>query len=330
MAGQIFLPLVFGFFTLGTMATRFESTELRMPGIQPEKGDQYLCRAIKLDAEKEHYIIGFQPHADMHTAHHMLVYGCASPGSSDEVWNCGEMSTGEKVPQFRSGSVCSSGSHIVYAWARDAPEFKLPEGVGFKVGGSSDIQYLVVQVHYMHPMDHPDYSGLTLQSTTQRMPKSAGVLLMVTGGMIKANSKENFETACLVDENVEIHPFAFRTHTHQRGKVVSGYLVRNGQWSLIGKKNPMLPQMFYPVADSDLVVRKDDILAARCTMTNDEDHPIYIGSTNEDEMCNFYMMYWANDDKILKDNTCFSPGPPQYFWDKEGGLKNIPADASSL
>lgn len=70
------------------------------------------------------------------------------------------------------------------------------------------------------------------------MPKTAGVLLMVTGGVIKANTKgqldvslegralsyrkhiflEKFETACLVDENVKIHPFAFRTHTHQLGK----------------------------------------------------------------------------------------------------------------
>lgn len=37
---------------------------------------------------------------------------------------------------------------IIYAWARDAPKLELPEGVGFKVGGDSPIQYLVLQVHY--------------------------------------------------------------------------------------------------------------------------------------------------------------------------------------
>lgn len=39
---------------------------------------------------------------------------------------------------------------IIYAWARDAPKLELPEGVGFKVGESSPIKYLVLQVHYGH------------------------------------------------------------------------------------------------------------------------------------------------------------------------------------
>lgn len=37
---------------------------------------------------------------------------------------------------------------VIYAWARDAPKLVLPEGVAFKVGGSSPIQYIVLQVHY--------------------------------------------------------------------------------------------------------------------------------------------------------------------------------------
>jgi len=330
MAGPLLLVVSSLLYSTLALATRYESTELRMPGVQPLKGEQYLCRTIKLDSEKEHYIVGFIPHADMHTAHHILLYGCSLPGSGDDVWDCGEMSTKEKAPQYRAGPVCATGSHIVYAWARDAPQFKLPDGVGFKTGGSSEIQYLVMQVHYMHPMEQPDYSGITLQSTTNRMPKTAGVLLMVTGGVIRANSKENFETACLVDENVKIHPFAFRTHTHQLGRVVSGYVLKDGRWTLIGKKNPQLPQMFYPVADPDITIKQNDIVAARCTMVNEEDHDVYIGATNDDEMCNFYMMYWAEDGKILKDNTCFSPGPPNYYWQKEGGLQNIPdKDAST-
>lgn len=41
-------------------------------------------------------------------------------------------------------------AQIIYAWARDAPKLELPEGVGFKVGKSAPIQYLVLQVHYAH------------------------------------------------------------------------------------------------------------------------------------------------------------------------------------
>ena len=50
---------------------------------------------------------------------------------------------------FETAPVCGNPeSEIVYAWGRDAPELDLPPGVGFKVGGDTDIKYLVLQVHY--------------------------------------------------------------------------------------------------------------------------------------------------------------------------------------
>lgn len=63
------------------------------------------------------------------------------------------------------------------------------------------------------------------------------------------------ETACEINERKTIYPFAYRTHTHSLGKVVSGYRVRtdeNGddQWSFLGKRDPLTPQMFYPVANT--------------------------------------------------------------------------------
>jgi hypothetical protein len=49
---------------------------------------------------------------------------------------------------------------------------------------------------------------------------------------------------------------------------VSGWRVRDkNTWKLIGKKDPQLPQMFYPVAN-EMVIKKGDIVAARCTMVN--------------------------------------------------------------
>ena len=55
-------------------------------------------------------------------------------------------------------------------------------------------------------------------------------------------------------------------------------------------------------------------------------------SRNEDEMCNFYIMYWTKG-AVLDQKTCFSLGPPLYYWSRSGlnSLKNIPdAEASSL
>lgn len=56
---------------------------------------------------------------------------------------------------------------------------------------------------------------------------------------------EKFESACLNEEPITIHPFAYRTHTHKLGKLVSGYKMngRTHQWQLIGKGNPQLPQV---------------------------------------------------------------------------------------
>ena len=51
-------------------------------------------------------------------------------------------------------------------------------------------------------------------------PKAAGVLLMGTGGRIKANSVEHMDSACKLSEDKVIHPFAFRTHTHALGKTL--------------------------------------------------------------------------------------------------------------
>ena len=38
-----------------------------------------------------------------------------------------------------------------------------------------------------------------------------------------------------------------------------------------GKKDPQLPQMFYPVADPSLTLTRGDTVAARCTMVNHRD-----------------------------------------------------------
>ncbi|CAH2050049.1 unnamed protein product, partial [Iphiclides podalirius] len=308
-----------------------------MPNVWPHKDELYLCTPIRISPKANFNIVGFEPKASMHTAHHMLIYGCAAPGSNGSVWSCGEMQNNDQDRVYPSANPCRSGSQIVYAWARDAPSLTLPKDVGFLVGGKSPIKYLVLQVHYMHkfPKGTTDDSGVYLKYTKRRMPRQAGVILLGTGGYIPPNSVEHMETACTLDEDKVIHPFAFRTHTHSLGKVVSGFAVRRSErgdsWSLIGKKDPQLPQMFYPVADSTPLA-KGDVLAARCTMENNQGRHVKIGSTNNDEMCNFYLMYWVEKDAPLKKKYCFTDGPPYYYWENAPeGFNLIPdREASTL
>lgn len=109
-----------------------------------------------------------------------------------------------------------------------------------------------------------------------RLSKQAGVLLLGTDGIIPPMRVEHLETLCPIDENKVIYPFAFRVHTHELGKVVSGYRIRNKQWTLLGRRDPLKPQMFYPINNTEPIL-EGDILAARCTMSSDRETPTRIG-----------------------------------------------------
>ena len=283
--------------------------------------------------------VGFTPRADMGTAHHMLLFGCEAPGQREELFSCGEM--GRVLQGTKQAAPCARGQQIIYAWARNAPKLELPRDVGFKVGGpGGDIKYLVLQVHYASVDKIPDTgdtSGVVLSYTDQPQRKRAGVYFVGTGGIIAPSTTTYMEAACSLNTNLDIHPFAFRTHTHALGRVVSGWKVtRNMEWSLIGKADPQLPQMFYPVEDKEMILRKGDTIAARCTMVSYRDRITVVGATAEDEMCNFYMMYWVEGKEKLKNERCQSLGPPLYAWDRSrlllgGGLSNVPdTEASSL
>ena len=115
------------------------------------------------------------------------------------------------------------------------------------------------------------------------------------------------EILCPMNHRRELHPFAFRTHTHALGRVVSGFLKsdQSDEWREIGKMDPQRPQMFYPVKDKEMVIRHGDHLAARCTLVNDRNDFVAMGATSRDEMCNFYVMYYT-EQKETEFHGCWS------------------------
>ena len=83
------------------------------------------------------------------------------------------------------------------------------------------MKYLVLQVHYAstdYIEPQGDDSGVFLQYTELEQPKTAGVLLLGTGGSAPAHTTTYFETACQIQDSRAVHPFAFRTHTHSLGR----------------------------------------------------------------------------------------------------------------
>ncbi|KAM6226528.1 peptidyl-glycine alpha-amidating monooxygenase isoform 11-T13 [Spheniscus humboldti] len=287
--------------------------DIRMPGVMPKQSDTYLCMSVPLPVDDEAYVVDFKPHASMDTVHHMLLFGCNEPSSTENYWDCDE-------------GTCKDKSNILYAWARNAPPTRLPKGVGFRVGGETGGRFFVLQVHYgdisAFRDKHKDCSGVTLHLTHQKQPLIAGMYLMMSVNTVIPPGEKvvDADIACHY-KRFPMHLFAYRVHTHRLGKVVSGYRVRNGQWTLIGRQSPQLPQAFYPV-ERPVDVSYDDILAARCVFSGEgRTTETHIGGTADDEMCNFYIMYYMEAKHAVSYMTCTQNANPEMF-------RNIPQEAN--
>ncbi|XP_044302822.1 peptidyl-glycine alpha-amidating monooxygenase isoform X5 [Varanus komodoensis] len=287
--------------------------DIRMPGVTPKQSDTYLCMSLRLPVEEEAYVVDFKPHASMDTVHHMLLFGCNNPASDEDYWDC-------------DAGTCIDTSNILYAWARNAPPTRLPKGVGFKVGGDNGSKYFVLQVHYgdisAFKDNHKDCSGVTLHLTNQKQPMIAGMYLMMSMDTVIPPGEKvvNADIACHY-KMYPMHLFAYRVHTHHLGKVVSGYRVRDGQWTLIGRQSPQLPQAFYPV-ENPVEIKYGDALAARCVFTGEgRSSKTYIGGTASDEMCNFYIMYYMEAKHAVSYMTCTQNINPEMF-------RSIPQEAN--
>ena len=223
---------------------------------------------------------------------------------------------------YEDGPVCAPGlkSTILFGWALDAPAVEMPPQVGFKIGGDSGIDYLVLQVHYgdtkvfRSSPTITDNSGIILETIAgpdHGITKLAGIYLLLSYGYVKEGiSKHRIE--CQLQEDRVIHPFRFRTHTHKLGTKVGAYKKPVSdplRPVLIGEHNPQEPQMFYPVEDESLTISQGDRVFAYCDYNNTRDHTVYIGATGNDEMCNFYIMYWTEGNRLLRKQDCMQYNP---------------------
>lgn len=262
------------------------------------------------------------------------MYGCIVPGklvrdTPKYVWSCGEMLTspdnnldvkklhGDKLD---NGPVCHSGDLLLFAWALHAPAIELPDGIGFKVGGSDGVNYIVLQVHYGNTevfrsnSTLRDNSGieLSLTSDKNRITKLAGIFLLASFGYVMPGLSRHQIRCIYTEESIVIHPFRFRTHTHKLGMHVAGYLQPSddimGRVKLIGSHNPQEPQMFYEV-EHEMEIKYGDTLSAFCDYNNNRNKQVNIGSTGNDEMCNFYIMYWTNNSKLPNQSDCITYNP---------------------
>ena len=71
-----------------------------------------------------------------------------------------------------------------------------------------------------------------------------------------------------------------------------------GKWTMLGKQSPQNPQAFYHM-DKPHNITAGTILGARCVYNSTtRTAPTIMGPTHTDEMCNFYMMYYADRNTV--------------------------------
>ena len=309
---------------------------------RPSTDNAYICTSMKIANKSTKYITGFEGVANATRAHHVQLLGCKTPGKTDPVFNCGIMGAKPpKDPKYPfAPDVCGTGTpRLLYYWAngspKDEPELHLPEDVGFPVSGlDSNIDWLVLQIHYKNVDSIPeegDNAGVIVQYTDVPRLKTAGILDMRSGGTYPPLSTTQNEVACQLREDLVIHPFRYRVHTHGIGTFVSGWKVtQDMSWTLIGKKDPQLPQAFYSIQETGMTMTKGDILASRCTMVNTRNKTVKTGLKDVDEMCAFQVMYWVEGPQILNGQHCQSS--PSYSWNggKHPILHNIPDNLELL
>lgn len=261
--------------------------EFRMPGVRTQKDDEYLCYAEDF-TDNRTYITAFEALRDPEVTHHMILFSCEEPGSTETYWEC------DGLPG--SHPVCNEQSKIIFSWAKEAPDFKLPPETSLPVGGLP-FRYLVLQVHYK---DHSafekspgktDHSGFRLTIAPQPTPQVAGIYLFASTQPVPANSNSTLKMQCMYNGKAVLHPFAFRVHAHSHGVLNKGQVIHRGKSILIGQKSPQEPQTYYPTENKNLAVFPRDLLEAECHMENKENRIVPMGHTRQDEMCNFYMMY---------------------------------------
>jgi len=284
-------------------ATTSPTLDLVMPGAKPSMDDDYLCSAFDVsllsgadDKMSEVYVTGFVPSADANKAHHMLLYSCDQPlRQPGEVYDC------------LHHALCQGGQSIMFAWAKNAPPTTLPQGVSFTINPAQR-RYLVLQVHYAHKLAEPDHTGLSLTYQVDPTKYTAGILLMLRGGLtIPANTPVvHGDVNCKLPSTTPLHMFAYRTHAHKLSPVITGYVYNEEghKYREIARGSPQWPQAFYPMKQVQ-TVKPGEIVAARCTYNSSGvNHDTNIGSTAGDEMCNLYIMFFTESGKVADFLMC--------------------------
>ena len=230
--------------------------------------------------------------------YHLALYGCEAPGFWNEsaptsVWNC-DSDRGSAPEGLLSATNCAPHrlSNLLYQVTIDSPTVQPPPGSGFKVGGDTGLNFLVLRVHHEGLDRFMRERGLQSVKTskagfrmrvasgkeTEQPLKRVSIAVIGSHGVIPPKNVAHLEAAYKFrTPGLVMRPFALQVHTHSLGRAVTTWKVTpEGEWSLIAQRDPQAPEFFVPITRPDILIREGDLIAMRCTMNNTMDRVVSV------------------------------------------------------
>lgn len=267
--------------------------ELRMPDYSPPQVQTwYSCYAFNIPVEQALHITGFRPQVDDPHIHHYVVGVYDTPQNLDPNAFCGQWV-----------------EDMIWGWAPGGEELNLPPDVGFRVGDSGTVTF-VVQIHYNNPLQEPfvDNDGFDVFYTSNLRPNEAGILRIgdIFGINIPAGEPAHEHIATCpswATQNAlknDINVVGTWLHAHEIGSRLWTEVYRDGNMvGELGREDPFFfdYQTFKP---QSAVIKPGDELRTHCVYdASGRDFPTSGGEGTDDEMCINFLLYYPHDPSLV-------------------------------
>ncbi|KAL5500620.1 hypothetical protein EMCRGX_G012211 [Ephydatia muelleri] len=258
----------------------------------PAEPTTYWCTGFKLPSEiitQKRYITQISPKIDGMYVHHMQLYQCLSLNETTDLgmgYDC--------IKATKTIRSCRLGRPIIIAWAVGGNDFIYPNGIAFPIGGRSDEQYVVIELHYNNP------------SMTSGVRDSSGFLITYTSiaptdpsFAVYGTCDSTCTTTAIPSTGINI--FANMLHTHLVGRAVTfRHLRMNSSCGGLQELPPVDQNLQYDfdfqqtnVLTSPVNVLPGDVLQVACTYNTTGVNNVTVGGlSTHDEMCMTFAVYY--------------------------------------
>ncbi len=267
--------------------------ELRMPDFSPPVTQTwYSCYAFNIPVNQALHVTGFRPQVDDPHIHHYVVGVYDTPQNLDPSGFCGNWV-----------------EDMVWGWAPGGTELHLPPDVGFRVGDSGTVTF-VVQIHYDNPLQDQfvDNNGFDVFYTENLRPNEAGIVRI--GDIFGINippgepaydhvaTCPSWATSSALKGDLNV--IGTWLHAHEIGSRLWTEVYRDGNFvGELGREDPFLfdYQTFHP---QSFTLKPGDELVTHCVYdSTGRDTTTHGGEATEDEMCINFLMYYPRDPSLV-------------------------------